>query len=97
MNTTAKRLDPGLRRNLLIIGGVLAASMLGLFAVVVMRVQSPSTGPAAAVVVPPGAATAGGQKKEGPPSAVMQQLVREQQTLESENARLAGLYYYLTL
>jgi intracellular multiplication protein IcmE len=87
-------MDPGLRRNLIIIGVAAAAGILGLIVIVASRMNS---GSSAAAQVPtnvsvPNAAPAGAPNSE-PTSPVMQSLLREQQLVEAEAARKAGRSY----
>jgi len=86
-------MDPGLRRNLLIIGGVLGVAAVGLAIVVASRASSPSPSAQAPTGVAVPGAAAGGQATAGAPNPVMQQLLREQQLVEAEAARRAGRPY----
>jgi hypothetical protein len=87
----ARRLDPGLKRNLLIIGGVLMISVIGVMVMLVSRMgAAPAQGPAG-VALP--AASPTGTPTAEPMSPVMQQLVREQQIAEADAARRAGRPY----
>jgi hypothetical protein len=88
----SRHLDPGLKRNLLIIGGVLAVSVIGVMIMLVSRMgASPASQGPAGVALP--AASPAGTPTSEPTSPVMQQLLREQQMAEAEAARRAGRPY----
>jgi intracellular multiplication protein IcmE len=86
-------MDPGLRRNLLIIGGVLGVAALGLVIMVGFRASAPSPSAQAPTGVAVPGAAAGGQARIDAPSPVMQQLLREQHLAEADAARRAGRPY----
>lgn len=88
--SSGKTLDPGLRRNLVIIGGVLIGAILLVLLVILLRPSSQQAGQAsAALPKTPGT----GIEKEGPMSPAMQQLLREKQFAEAEEARRRGRSY----
>jgi hypothetical protein len=87
-----KRLDPSLKRNLLIIGAVVGLSAVVVGAMLMSRSGSSSTNQGPAGVALPAAAPAGTPTTE-PTSPMMQQLLREQQQAEADAARRAGRPY----
>jgi intracellular multiplication protein IcmE len=85
-DSTGRKVDPGFRRNLLIIGGTLLAAVLVAVLVVVTRKPAPSaTNQAGGAVI--GVQPGGGSQTEGSLTPQMQQMLREQQIAEAEKAR----------
>jgi hypothetical protein len=87
-----KRLDPGLKRNLLIIGAVVGLSVVGVGLMLMSRTGSSGANQGPAGVGLPSASPAGTPTTE-PTSPMMQQLLREQQQAEADAARRAGRPY----
>ena len=85
-DSTGRKVDPGFRRNLLIIGGTLLAAVLVAVLVVVTRKPAPSaTNQAGGAVI--GVQPGGGSQTDGALTPQMQQMLREQQIAEAEKAR----------
>ena len=88
----SRRLEPALKRNLLIIGAVLGVSVIGVAIMLTSRMGAAPASQGPAGVALPTASVAGRPTSE-PTSPVMQQLLREQQMAEADAARKAGRPY----